>query len=313
MTQDRSQRTGASMTGEGSGGGVGPLTDPAGLAQLLRYDAQRGFAGVDPSLTPGFAGRKRDGQRAQEDDAALIRRAQERLHAHALRPEGARRALILVLQGRDAAGKGGVVRHLSGAVGPHGLETTAFGVPTQDEAAHHFLWRVQRRVPAWGRIAVFDRSHYEDILAVRMHDLAPREVWESRYGTISDFEAGLTVNGIDVVKVMLTVSQDEQADRLRERITDPAKAWKHSASDLADRLRWHEYADAFEDVLIRTDKDSAPWYVVPSDRKWYARWAVGRILLHHLDAMGLNFPEADFDRDAAEAELDATTAAITRR
>lgn len=292
--------------------GAGPLTDPEGLAALLRYDGDRGFAGVDTASTPGFAGRKTDGLRAQEADAGLIRRAQERLHAHALRPDGARRALVLVLQGRDAAGKGGVVRHLSGAVGPHGLETTAFGVPTQEEAAHHFLWRVQRRVPAWGRIAVFDRSHYEDILAVRMHGLAPRSVWEPRYGMIREFEDGLTANGIDVVKVMLTVSQDEQAERLRERITVPEKAWKHSASDLADRLRWHEYAEAFEDVLVRTDRDSAPWYVVPSDRKWYARWAVGRLLLHHLDTMGLEFPAPDFDPEAAEAELDATTAVIAR-
>lgn len=294
-----------------SGGGPqGPDTDPAGVAALLRFNQDQGFAGVVADSTPGFSGKKADGLRAQDIDAGLIRRAQERLHAHALRPDGHRRALVLVLQGRDASGKGGIIRHLSGAVGPHGLQTWAFGVPTQEEAAHHFLWRIQRRVPAWGRIAAFDRSHYEDILAVRMHALAPQSVWEGRYDTIVDFESALTASGIDVVKVMLTVSQEEQADRLRERITRPQKAWKHSASDLADRRRWHEYTQAFEDVLVRTDRDASPWYVVPSDRKWYARWAVGRILFHHLEAMGLDWPLADFDPAAAEAELDATTALI---
>lgn len=294
-----------------SGGGAqGPEADPAGVAALLRFNQDQGFAGVVADSTPGFSGKKADGLRAQDLDAGLIRRAQERLHAHALRPDGHRRALVLVLQGRDASGKGGIIRHLSGAVGPHGLQTWAFGVPTQEEAAHHFLWRIQRRVPAWGRIAAFDRSHYEDILAVRMHALAPQSVWEGRYDTIVDFESALTASGIDVVKVMLTVSQEEQADRLRERITRPQKAWKHSASDLADRRRWHEYTQAFEDVLVRTDRDASPWYVVPSDRKWYARWAVGRILLHHLEAMGLDWPLADFDPAAAEAELDATTALI---
>lgn len=289
---------------------TGPLADPAGLAAALRFDPETGFAGVDPRSTPGFDGGKKEGRAAQDADAPLIRSAQERLHANALAPDGARRALVLVLQGRDAAGKGGVVRHLSGAVGPHGLQTTAFGVPTDEEASHHFLWRVQRRIPPWGRIAVFDRSHYEDILAVRMHDLAPRSVWEPRYETITEFEEGLVLNGIDVVKVMLTVSQHEQAERLRERIVIPEKAWKHSASDLEDRLRWHEYSEAFEDVLHRTDGDSAPWYVVPSDRKWYARWAVGRILLHHLEAMDLSFPPAGFDRDAALAALEDSSATI---
>ena len=293
-----------------SGGARGPDADPARVAALLRFNQDQGFAGVVADSTPGFSGEKVDGLRAQDHDAGLIRGAQERLHAHALRPDGHRRALILVLQGRDASGKGGIIRHLSGAVGPHGLQTWAFGVPTQEEAAHHFLWRIQRRVPAWGRIAAFDRSHYEDILAVRMHELAPQSVWEGRYDTIVDFESALTASGIDVVKVMLTVSQEEQADRLRERITRPQKAWKHSASDLADRRRWHEYTQAFEDVLVRTDRDASPWYVVPSDRKWYARWAVGRILLHHLEAMGLDWPLADFDPAAAEAELDATTALI---
>ena len=289
---------------------TGPLTDPAGLVAALRFDPESGFAGVDPHSTPGFDGKKSDGRSAQDADAPLIRSAQECLHANALAPDGARRALVLVLQGRDAAGKGGVVRHLSGTVGPHGLQTTAFGVPTDEEASHHFLWRVQRRIPPWGRIAVFDRSHYEDILAVRMHELAPRSVWEPRYETITEFEEGLVLNGIDVVKIMLTVSQDEQAERLRERIVIPEKAWKHSASDLEDRLRWHEYSEAFEDVLHRTDSDSAPWYVVPSDRKWYARWAVGRILLHHLEVMDLAFPPADFDRDAALAALEDSARTI---
>lgn len=290
-----------------SGGDArGPTADPAGVAALLRYDPRRGFAGVPPGATPGFEGSKSDGRRAQDDDAGLIRSAQERLHAHAQRPDGQRRAIILVLQGRDASGKGGIIRHLSGAVGPHGLQTSAFGVPTDEEAAHHFLWRIQRRVPAFGRIAAFDRSHYEDVLAVRMHELAPRSVWEGRYGTIVDFEDGLSASGVAVVKVMLTVSPDEQRERLRERITRPEKAWKHSASDLADRALWHGYTEAFEDVLARTDTDASPWYVVPSDRKWYARWAVSRILLHHLEALGLDWPAPDFDPAAAEAALDAT-------
>lgn len=289
---------------------VPPLADnvdqaaPGEVADLLRFAPGNRFAAVDPSATPGFSGGKADGKIAQAFDSAVLADLQERLFANAA-VNGLHNAVLLVIQGRDSAGKGGLVKHVVSALSPHGVEVAAFGVPTAEEAAHHFLWRVYKRLPRWGNIAVFDRSHYEDILATRMHDLAPESVWKDRYDVINEFEEGLHESGIRIVKIMLTISPEEQAERLRDRLVRIDKQWKHSTSDLDDRALWDEYTTAFQDVLDRTSRAGAPWFVVPADRKWYSRWAVTRILIHELEQLDLEWPRGNFDPAAELARLEA--------
>ncbi|WP_349828015.1 PPK2 family polyphosphate kinase [Brevibacterium litoralis] len=267
---------------------------PAQVADALRFDKGDDFARIDTRATPGFHGGKTEGREAHVLDNEVLGDLQERLFANALTGT-AEKSLLVVLQGRDSAGKGGVVKHVVGALSPHGVHVAAFGVPTAEESAHHFLWRVYRELPRYGHVGVFDRSHYEDILAARMHGLVSREVWEGRYDEINEFEEGLAANGTEIVKIMLTISKEEQAERLGDRLVRQDKHWKFSRSDIEDRERWDEYTEAFQDVLDRTSKRNAPWYVVPADRKWYSRWAVVRILIHHLEKLGLDWPEGDFD------------------
>ena len=282
-----------------------PQAAPSEVADLLRFAPGNSFDAVDPEATPGFSGSKADGKVAQSLDNAVFSDLQERLFANAA-VNGLQHSVLLIIQGRDSAGKGGLVKHVVGALSPHGVEVAAFGVPTAEEAAHYFLWRVYRRLPRWGNIGVFDRSHYEDILAVRMHGLAPQKVWEERYDVINEFEEGLHESGIRVVKVMLTISPDEQEERLRDRLVRADKQWKHSASDISDRAAWGDYTTAFQDVLDRTSRVGAPWFVVPANRKWYSRWAVTRILINELQQLGLEWPQGDFDPAAELARLEAS-------
>lgn len=284
---------------------------PAEVSDLLRHQPGRSFGDIDGAATPGFEGKKADGLIALETDRPVLKELQEKLHASA--QVGQRRALLLVLQGRDSSGKGGITKHIVGSFSPHGVDVSAFGVPTKMEAAHHFLWRIYRELPAYGQIGVFDRSHYEDILATRMHRLAPEAVWKRRYDEINEFEEGLANEGTVVVKVMLGVSPEKQEERLLDRLERPEKHWKYNPSDLEDRRRWHEYSEAFQDVLDRTSTFHAPWFVVPADRKWYARWAVGRLLIRELERLDLQWPGPAFDVDEQRKILDATTKAIAKR
>lgn len=282
-----------------------PQASPAEVARLLRFRKGLDLGGVDTRATPGFEGDKLAGRAAHVLDNEVLSDLQERLFANA-RTGKFEKALLLVLQGRDSSGKGGVVKHVVGALSPHGVHVAAFGVPTEEEASHHFLWRIYRELPRYGHIGVFDRSHYEDILAARMHRLVPPKVWKGRYDTVNEFEESLADSGIDVVKVMLTISKEEQAERLRDRLERADKHWKFAPSDIADRENWDAYTEAFQDVLDRTHKDHAPWYVVPADRKWYARWAITRILVHHLERMDLAWPTGSFDPEAELARLEAS-------
>lgn len=277
---------------------------PAELAELLRWRAGGNFDAIDQTGKPGFGGKKDDGKTARAMDTEVLVDLQERLFANA--KVGATRSLLLVIQGRDTAGKGGIVNHVAGALSPHGVSIAAFGVPTQEEARHHFLWRIKKQLPAPGQIGVFDRSHYEDVLAVRIHKLAKEEVWRGRYEEIREFERTLADGGTDIVKVMLTVSQNEQYERLSDRLAREDKLWKYSPSDVDDRLKWYEYSRAFADVMDETDTNRAPWYVVPSDRKWYARWAVARLVIHHLLGMNLAWPHSEFNVEDERARLEAS-------
>jgi PPK2 family polyphosphate:nucleotide phosphotransferase len=249
----------------------------------------------------------RDKAGAAEEMADLGKRLdhlQEALYAEAT--GGSPRALLLVLQGMDTSGKGGVIRHVGGLVNPQGLQIATFKKPTEEELAHDFLWRVRRQVPAPGRIGIFDRSHYEDVLIARVDSLVPEDVWRARYSQITDFEAELGAQGITILKCMLHISAKEQAERLVARLDDPAKRWKYNPGDLDARAKWPAYQEAYAEAVRRTDTDAAPWYVIPSDRKWYRNWAIAALLAETLADLDPRFPEPDFDVDAERARLAAS-------
>ena len=200
------------------------------------------------------------------------------------------RSLLLVLQAMDAGGKDGTIRKVFTGVNPQGVRVASFKAPTTEELEHDFLWRIHRRVPGAGEIGVFNRSHYEDVLVVRVEQLVDEAVWRARYGAIRDFEQQLTRSGTTVVKVFLHISADEQAERFQARLDEPEKRWKFSEGDLAVRKRWDDYQQAFAEALEETSTDECPWYVVPADRKWYRDWAVLSILLETLRDMDPQYP-----------------------
>ena len=226
------------------------------------------------------------------DDAAMAT-LQEQLWAEST--AGGRRSVLLVLQGMDTAGKGGITEHVVGTFGPIGVQYTAFKAPTDEERAHDFLWRIRKRLPGPGVVGVFDRSHYEDVLIVRVHDLVPRAEWEQRYDLINDFERELVEGGTTVVKCFVHISYDTQRDRLLRRLDRPDKQWKFNESDIEERSRWADYQVAYEAVLERTNTNSAPWFVVPGDHKKYRNWAVGQILHETLIDLDPHYPQPDLD------------------
>jgi PPK2 family polyphosphate:nucleotide phosphotransferase len=255
--------------------------------------------------TPGFDGGKSKGERKLVDLGSRMLDLQTRLFAHRDAPDA--RRVLLVLQGMDTSGKGGVLKHTVGLVDPVGVRITSFKAPTEEERAHDFLWRVEKAVPARGYLGVFDRSHYEDVLIGRVRKLAPAEEIERRYGAINDFEQALVDEGTVLVKCMLHISPAEQKERLLARLDDPSKHWKYNPGDVDERQLWADYSRAYEIALERTNTEAAPWYVVPSDRKWYRNLAIGELILETLEAMDLDWPKADFDVAAERERLLADT------
>jgi PPK2 family polyphosphate:nucleotide phosphotransferase len=242
--------------------------------------------------------------KAAKDVAATegrLAELQEALYAEGV--GGGSRSVLLVLQGMDTSGKGGTIKHVCGQVNPQGLHIASFKKPTKAELRHHYLWRIRRQLPTSGLIGVFDRSHYEDVLVVRGNDLVPREVWSARYDEINEFEAELTAQGITLIKCFLHISPEAQRERLIARLKDPAKHWKYNPADLDTRARWSDYTTAYADALSRCSTVDSPWYVVPSDRKWYRNWLVGRLLLETLEDLKPQVPPGDFDVDAELARL----------
>ena len=201
-----------------------------------------------------------------------------------------KRALLIVLQGMDAAGKDGTIRHVMTGVNPQGCRVTSFKAPTPEELAHDFLWRVHAAVPAQGMMGIFNRSHYEDVLIVRVHNLVPKRIWKARYDQINAFEKMLAENQVKILKFFLHISKDEQKKRFEERLTDPKKFWKFGASDLAERKRWDEYQEAYEDALERCSTDWAPWYIIPANHKWFRNLAVSRVVAETLENFDLSIP-----------------------
>ncbi len=252
----------------------GHLVTPGRRCRLSRPDA--GATGdLDKKRARALAAR------GQEQLTLL----QERLYA------SGEKALLIVLQAMDTGGKDGTITHVFGAFNPQGVQVTAFKVPTEEELAHDFLWRVHKAVPRRGMVGVFNRSHYEDVLVVRVKNLVPKKVWRERYEQINDFERRLTASGVTIVKLFLHISADEQAQRLRERQTRPDKHWKFNPGDLEDRALWREFQAAYEDALSRCSTEWAPWHVVPANHKWYRNLVVSNILLDVLKGMGLRYPD----------------------
>lgn len=270
----------------------------------FRVSADTDPAAVDPRGRPIGPKDKTAAAEQMADLAAVLDARQEALYAEAV--GGGTRAVLLVLQGMDTSGKGGVIRHVAGLVNPQGLTISSFKKPTAQERAHHFLWRVRPQVPAPGRIGVFDRSHYEDVLIARVDSLVPEDVWRGRYAEITAFESELADQGVTIVKCMLHISPAEQAERLLARLDDPAKVWKYHTGDLDTRGKWPAYQQAYADALHATDADSAPWYVVPADRKWYRNWAIAQILAETLTELDPRFPAATVDIEAERARIRAS-------
>lgn len=264
------------------------------FSELLRIPGgQVNLSDYGPRDTPGFDGNKKDGKEALAELEDELDRLQERLYAHGR--AGGDRRLLIVIQGMDTAGKGGVCRHVVGQMDPQGVEITAFKKPTPDELRRGFLWRIRSALPDPGYIGVFDRSHYEDVLVARVNALAPPEVIERRYESINSFEAEITESGCVIVKVMLHISRDEQRERLAERLDREDKHWKYSPGDVDERRKWDDYQRAYEIALERCNTEVAPWYIVPADRKWYRNLAISHLLIEHLRSLDLAWPKADFD------------------
>jgi PPK2 family polyphosphate:nucleotide phosphotransferase len=261
------------------------------------------LADVDAMSTPGFEGDKDAAKAAMKAMSDELADLQERLFAEST--QGGRKSLLVVLQGMDTSGKGGTIERLARAMSAHDLLVTSFKKPTEEELAHDFLWRIQKALPPAGKIAVFDRSHYEDVLVVRVHGLQPAEEIERRYGAINDFEKTFVDGGGTILKCVLHIDKDVQKQRLTERLEDPAKYWKHNPGDLKERAKWDEYAESYQLVLDRCSK-VAPWHVVPSGHKWYRNWAVSALVLEALRGMDLQWPMPDFDVEAEKARVAAS-------
>nr|WP_090343499.1 polyphosphate kinase 2 family protein [Mycolicibacterium malmesburyense]CRL74516.1 polyphosphate kinase [Mycolicibacterium malmesburyense] len=277
------------------------MNSTSNIANAVRFRAGDKVADIDPSGTPGFSGSKADAATVLAARGDRLAELQEMLYASW--KGGDKRSVLLVLQGMDAAGKGGIVKHVVGAVNPMGVRYTAFGKPTAEERAHHYLWRIWRALPPAGHIGVFDRSHYEDVLVVRVHNLVPPEVWNARYDEINAFERELVDSGTTLVKVAMFLSLDEQKKQLLERLDDPTKYWKYNPGDIDERLKWPQYQEAYQAVLDRTSTDYAPWHVVPSDRRWFSRLAVTELLIEALEGLDLSYPPADFDVETERKRL----------
>jgi PPK2 family polyphosphate:nucleotide phosphotransferase len=264
------------------------------------------LAGLDTAATPGFGGDKEDASEITEDLAPELGDLQERLFAAGRVKETTNQKILIVLQGMDTSGKGGTIRHAIGMVDPQGVKIKAFKAPTEEERAHPYLWRIERELPAAGLIGIFDRSHYEDVLVVRVHNLADESVWSMRYDEINAWEKDLVEHDTVLIKCFLNISSVEQKERLMARLDDPTKHWKYNPGDVDERAKWPAYMEAYRAVLERCNTEHAPWYVIPADRKWYRNWAVAQLLTEHLRALDLVWPAADYDVEQEKARVTAS-------
>lgn len=271
-------------------GGNGWIENPA---ELLRVGSGFTLDEARADDTPGFSGKKADGRRALDAGARVLAEVQDRFFAASTL--GAKDSILLVLQAMDTAGKGGITKHVMGAVAPGGIHYHAFKAPTAEELAHDFLWRINKELPPAGQIGVFDRSHYEDVLIGSVRHLAPPEEIDQRFDAINNFERRLADTGTHLIKVMLQISSAEQKQRLAARLDRPEKRWKYNPGDVDERLHWDAYQRAYQRVFDETSTDYAPWYVIPANHKWYARLAVQHLLVDTLQAINPAYPAPDYD------------------
>jgi PPK2 family polyphosphate:nucleotide phosphotransferase len=287
---------------------MGAMSSATPYSDLLRLPpGPVDLRAIETDAAPGYAGNKKSGKSDLTAIGEELFDLQQRLFAG--KDEG-QRSVLLVLQGMDTSGKGGTLKDTVGMVDPQGVKITSFKAPTKEELAHDFLWRIRQGLPGPGFLGVFDRSHYEDVLIVRVRELAPPEEIERRYGAINDFEAELVESGVTLVKCMLHLSPEEQKVRLLARLDDPTKHWKFNPNDLTERARWGDYRTAYEIALERNSTDHAPWHVIPADKKWYRNLAVGHLLLETLRRLDPQWPKADFDVAAEREKLLAQEPAL---
>lgn len=253
-------------------------------------------------VDPGFKGEHESHKEAIEEieqDQKKLRTLQELFYADG------RFSLLICLQGMDTGGKDGTINHILGAMNPQGCRVVGFRQPSVEELAHDFLWRIHQVAPPRGKVAIFNRSHYEDVLAVRVHNLVPKAVWSSRYDQINAFEKELVENDTHILKFYLHISKQEQLSRFKDRLDDPTKQWKISESDYAERKFWDDYMAAYEEALSRCSTEQAPWYVIPSDHKWFRNLAIARIVVDYLEGLGMKFPPPSVDLEHIRREYHA--------
>jgi PPK2 family polyphosphate:nucleotide phosphotransferase len=259
---------------------------------LERFKVQPGSAVRLKDIDPGFKDQHEGREDADKELEACRQRLltlQEMLYADR------QQSLLICLQALDTGGKDGTIKHFLGAMNPQGCRVVPFRQPSAEEAAHDFLWRVHRVTPARGEVVIFNRSHYEDVLIVRVHNLVPKRVWSSRYDLINSFEQGLAENHTHVVKFFLHISRDEQLARFKDRLDDPSKQWKISESDYTEHRYWDDYMVAYEEALSRCSTARAPWFIIPANHKWFRNLAVARIVMEHLETLGLSYPKPTVD------------------
>jgi PPK2 family polyphosphate:nucleotide phosphotransferase len=276
------------------------------VREKFRVSAEPDLTAVDPRSRPVGPKDKSAAAKDMVHLGARLEGLQDALYAEAT--VDCTRSVLLVLQGMDTSGKGGVIRHVAGLVNPQGLHIASFKKPTEQERAQHFLQRIRKETPKAGQIGVFDRSHYEDVLIARVDSLVPEDVWRARYDEINAFEAELAGHDVTILKCMLHISSQAQQERLLARLDDPVKRWKYNPADLDARCKWPAYQEAYTDALRFCDTDSAPWYVIPSDRKWYRNWAVAALLAETLAELELEpeFPETGIDVARERARVKAS-------
>jgi len=265
--------------------------------------------GSQPKLKhadPGWTGKHDSEAEAAAETAkqlARLTKQQELLYGER------KHALLIVLQGIDAAGKDGTCWHVLTAMNPQGTTVTSFKQPTAEDLAHDFLWRVHPHTPGLGQVAVFNRSHYEDVLVVRVHKLVPKSIWSQRYDQINAFESLLAAGGVTILKFFLYISPEEQLERFRQRLDDPARQWKISDSDYTERARWDDYVRAYEDMLAKCSTAHAPWFMIPSNHKWFRNLAVSQIIAATLDDLRMKLPQPTVDLAKIRAEYHAAAGA----
>lgn len=256
---------------------------------------------IDPSFKGGHESHKAaSGEIAHYQEE--LRRLQDLLYAER------RHSLLICLQALDTGGKDGAINHVLGAMNPQGCRVAAFKQPSAEELAHDFLWRAHKAAPARGEVVIFNRSHYEDVLVVRVHSLVPKEIWSRRYDQINDFEKTLVANGTHILKFFLHISKQEQLKRFKERLDDPAKRWKISEADYKERGFWGDYTAAYEDALSRCSTEHAPWFIIPSNHKWFRNLAIARIVVEHLQSLRMKYPKQTVDIEHIRREYHAARA-----